>query len=67
VLLSKFCDIFLIVFCPLQIIYIDHLDFPVEQLHCHVFDYSALRALHVCNDDFELAISIDRNKKKLDI
>jgi hypothetical protein len=54
-------------FCPLQIVYIDHLDFPVEQLHGHVFDYSVPRALHVCNDDFELAMPTDRNKKTLDI
>ncbi|KAM0827519.1 hypothetical protein ACQ4PT_068143 [Festuca glaucescens] len=51
----------------LVIVYIDHLDFPVEQLHGHVFDYSVPRALHVCNDDFELAMAIDRNKKTLDI
>ncbi|KAM0920104.1 hypothetical protein ACQ4PT_007752 [Festuca glaucescens] len=31
----------------LVIVYIDHLDFPVEQLHGHVFDYSVPRALHV--------------------
>ncbi|KAM0920103.1 hypothetical protein ACQ4PT_007752 [Festuca glaucescens] len=30
----------------LVIVYIDHLDFPVEQLHGHVFDYSVPRALH---------------------
>ncbi|KAM0910917.1 hypothetical protein ACQ4PT_013801 [Festuca glaucescens] len=52
---------------PALIVYIDHLDFPVEQLHGHVFDYSVPRALHVCNDDFELAMAIDRNKKTLDI
>ncbi|KAM0852307.1 hypothetical protein ACQ4PT_051833 [Festuca glaucescens] len=51
----------------LVIVYIDHLDFPVEQLHGHVFDYSVPRALYDCNDDFELAMSIDRNKKTLDI
>ncbi|KAM0889363.1 hypothetical protein ACQ4PT_027752 [Festuca glaucescens] len=51
----------------LVIVYIDHLDFPVKQLHGHVFDYSVPRALHVCNDDFELAMAIDRNKKTMDI
>ncbi|KAM0858479.1 hypothetical protein ACQ4PT_047798 [Festuca glaucescens] len=46
-----------------KIVYDDHLDFPVEQVHGHVFDYSLPRALHVCNADFELAMAIDRNKK----
>ncbi|KAM0867848.1 hypothetical protein ACQ4PT_041706 [Festuca glaucescens] len=51
----------------LVIVYIDHLDFPIEQVHGHVFDYSLPRALHVCNTDFELAMAIDRNKKTLEL
>ncbi|KAM0835549.1 hypothetical protein ACQ4PT_062870 [Festuca glaucescens] len=51
----------------LVIVYVDHLDFPVEQVHGHVFDYSLPRTLHVCNADFELVMAIDRNKKTLDI
>ncbi|KAM0923132.1 hypothetical protein ACQ4PT_005700 [Festuca glaucescens] len=51
----------------LVIVYVDHLDFPVEQVHGHVFDYSLPRALHVCNADFELAMAIDRNKKTLEL
>ncbi|KAM0923130.1 hypothetical protein ACQ4PT_005700 [Festuca glaucescens] len=50
-----------------MIVYVDHLDFPVEQVHGHVFDYSLPRALHVCNADFELAMAIDRNKKTLEL
>ncbi|KAM0854785.1 hypothetical protein ACQ4PT_050177 [Festuca glaucescens] len=51
----------------LVIVYVDHLDFPVEKVHGHVFDYSLPRALHVCNADFELAMAIDRNKKTLEL
>ncbi|KAM0875762.1 hypothetical protein ACQ4PT_036585 [Festuca glaucescens] len=51
----------------LVIFYVDNLDFPVEQVHGHVFDYSLPRALHVCNADFELAMAIDRNKKTLEL
>ncbi|KAM0872735.1 hypothetical protein ACQ4PT_038517 [Festuca glaucescens] len=51
----------------LVIVYVDHLDFPVEQVHGHVFDYSLPRALHACSADFELAMAIDRNKKTLEL
>ncbi|KAM0913510.1 hypothetical protein ACQ4PT_012110 [Festuca glaucescens] len=51
----------------LVIVYVDHLDFPAEQMHGHVFEYSLPRALHVCNADFELAMASDRNKKTLEL
>jgi hypothetical protein len=44
----------------------DHLEFPIEQLHGNTINYSTLRALHVCNADFEPGLSIDHNNMTLE-
>ncbi|CAM0949375.1 unnamed protein product [Alopecurus aequalis] len=46
----------------LKLIYVEHLDFPLLGLEEHVIDYSLPRACHVCKENFELAVAIDKNK-----
>lgn len=53
-------------FVTMQIVYMDHLDFPPLQAGSHIIDYSLPRACHVRSADFELAMAIDKNRTTLE-
>ena len=61
----QLCNIFSISFFLMQLIYVDHLDFPLLGPLEHVIDYSLPRACQMCKADFEFAVAIDKNKKTL--
>jgi hypothetical protein len=49
----------------MQIVYMDHLDFPVSTLSSYRINYAVPRASHVTDKDFKFVMQHDRNKLTL--